>query len=43
MSYVKKCRETRDLHNSMERKRRIDLRLNFEKLKSAVPELVSIL
>jgi len=35
----KKVRETRDLHNLMERQRRVDLRKNFEKLKSVVPEL----
>jgi hypothetical protein len=34
-----KGRDTRDLHNSMERRRRIDLRLNLEKLQSVVPEL----
>jgi hypothetical protein len=34
-----KCREIRDLHNSMERQRRVDLRKNFDQLKSVVPEL----
>ena len=36
---VEKCREIRDLHNSMERQRRVDLRQNFEQLKAVVPEL----
>jgi len=35
----KKCREIRDLHNSMERQRRVDLRNNFNQLKFVVPEL----
>ncbi|XP_040565093.1 uncharacterized protein [Lepeophtheirus salmonis] len=34
-----KCREVRDLHNSMERQRRVDLRNNFDQLKVVVPEL----
>lgn len=34
-----KCREIRDLHNSMERQRRVDLRKNFDQLKAVVPEL----
>ena len=38
-THLEKCRETRDLHNSMERQRRIDLRKNFDQLKSVVPEL----
>lgn len=38
-SPVGKCREIRDLHNSMERQRRVDLRQNFEQLKALVPEL----
>jgi len=37
---VEKCRKIRDLHNSMERQRRVDLRKNFEQLKAVVPELV---
>ena len=38
-SQEQKCREIRDLHNSMERQRRVDLRKNFDQLKSVVPEL----
>jgi hypothetical protein len=38
-SQVEKCREIRDLHNSMERQRRVDLRHNFDRLKVVVPEL----
>ena len=34
-----KCRELRDLHNSMERQRRVDLKINFDQLKDKVPEL----
>jgi hypothetical protein len=34
-----KCREIRDLHNSMERQRRVELRNNFDLLKELVPEL----
>jgi hypothetical protein len=34
-----KCRELRDLHNSMERARRVDLKVNFDQLKDKVPEL----
>ena len=34
-----KNREIRDLHNSMERQRRVDLRVNFDQLKDVVPEL----
>eukprot|EP00095_Tigriopus_kingsejongensis_P012115 snap_masked-scaffold97_size377342-processed-gene-1.12 protein:Tk12115 transcript:snap_masked-scaffold97_size377342-processed-gene-1.12-mRNA-1 annotation:"unnamed protein product" len=37
-----KCREIRDLHNSMERQRRVDLRNNFDQLKDVVPELAEI-
>lgn len=36
---VQKFRDHRDLHNSMERQRRVDLRHNFDLLKSAVPDL----
>jgi hypothetical protein len=32
---TEKCREIRDLHNSMERQRRVDLRLNFEQVYSS--------
>lgn len=39
LSQEQKCREIRDLHNSMERQRRVDLRNNFEQLKEVVPEL----
>ena len=38
-NHEQKCREIRDLHNSMERQRRVDLRKNFDQLKSVVPEL----
>lgn len=38
----KKVREIRDLHNSMERQRRVDLRKNFDRLKSVVPELAEM-
>ena len=31
-----KCRELRDLHNSMERQRRVDLKINFDQLKDKV-------
>ena len=34
-----KCRELRDLHNSMERQRRVDLKINFDQLKDKVVEL----
>ena len=37
-----KCREIRDLHNSMERQRRVDLRNNFDQLKEVVPELADV-
>jgi hypothetical protein len=37
-----KVREIRDLHNSMERQRRVDLRKKFDRLKSVVPELVEL-
>lgn len=37
-----KVREIRDLHNSMERQRRVDLRKNFDRLKSVVPELAEM-
>lgn len=36
---LQKIRNHRDLHNSMERQRRIDLRYNFDLLKSAIPDL----
>jgi len=36
---LQKIRDHRDLHNSMERQRRIDLRFNFDLLKSAIPDL----
>ena len=39
LSQEDKCREIRDLHNSMERQRRVDLRKNFDMLKVCVPEL----
>jgi len=39
LSQEDKCREIRDLHNSMERQRRVDLRKNFDMLKECVPEL----
>jgi hypothetical protein len=41
-AHADKCRETRDLHNSMERQRRIDLRKNLDELKSVVPELADL-
>jgi Helix-loop-helix DNA-binding domain len=41
-SQIEKCRELRDLHNSLERQRRVDLRLNFDKLRSVVPELCGL-
>ena len=37
-----KSREIRDLHNSMERQRRVDLRNNFEQLKDVVPDLKDV-
>lgn len=37
-----KNREIRDLHNSMERQRRVDLRMNFDFLKVEVPELADL-
>ncbi len=39
LSHQDKCREIRDLHNSMERQRRVELRHNFDQLKDLVPEL----
>ncbi|XP_059088254.1 N-myc protein-like [Tigriopus californicus] len=39
---TQKCREIRDLHNSMERQRRVDLRNNFDQLKEVVPELADV-
>lgn len=41
-SQEEKCREIRDLHNSMERQRRVDLRKNFDMLKVCVPELADV-
>ena len=41
-SQTNKVRFQRDLHNSMERKRRVDLRINFDKLKMVVPEVSSL-
>jgi len=38
-SQEEKCREIRDLHNRMERQRRVDLRSNFDQLKACVPSL----
>merc|ERR1719474_2585579 len=34
-----KCRDVRDLHNSMERQRRVDLKNAFDGLKICVPEI----
>ena len=34
-----KPRDVRDLHNSLERQRRIDLKNAFDRLKSSVPDL----
>lgn len=42
MGDTQKCREIRDLHNSMERQRRVDLRNNFDQLKEVVPELADV-
>merc|ERR1712165_13180 len=42
LSQEEKCREIRDLHNSMERQRRVDLRKNFDMLKVCVPELADV-
>lgn len=42
VSQEEKCREIRDLHNSMERQRRVDLRKNFDMLKVCVPELADV-
>ena len=42
LSQEEKCREIRDLHNSMERQRRVDLRKNFDMLKICVPELADV-
>ena len=39
VSAEQKSREIRDLHNSMERQRRIDLRKNFDHVRTLVPEL----
>merc|ERR550539_73045 len=41
-SQEEKCREIRDLRNSMERQRRVDLRKNFDMLKVCVPELADV-
>ena len=37
-----KCREIRDLHNRMERQRRVDLKNNYDQLKDCVPALVDV-
>ncbi len=37
-----KSRDIRDLHNSMERARRVDLRLNFDQLRLRVPEIAHL-
>jgi hypothetical protein len=42
LSQEDKCREIRDLHNSMERQRRVDLRKNFDMLKVCVPDLADV-
>jgi hypothetical protein len=42
MTNEQKCKEIRDLHNSMERQRRVDLRNNFDQLKDVVPDLVDV-
>lgn len=37
-----KCREIRDLHNRMERQRRVDLKNNYDQLKDCVPALADV-
>lgn len=37
-----KCREIRDLHNRMERQRRVDLKNNYDQLKDCVPSLQDV-
>ena len=37
-----KCREIRDLHNRMERQRRVDLKNNYDQLKDCVPSLADV-